>query len=795
MNARAAGNEPGEGASNPRRAAAAPIMTLATNAKFEIPKGRDANIYDRIAAGCVVFLVIAGAFTFSPAAPYPLALQQHAAALAGIVLFIIVGFCASAGRGFPVPPLAQGTLAIAGAFFASALLCKFVAIGYSPARAFSAAACAAGLVIVAAAARSAARAHLGNVLLYSMCASGFVIITIGLLEAAGFDPLSTAGFYNSQMSPVATFGNPDAVVDFVAPVTAVAAALACARGGASRIILIIVATGGAAYLGRLGVLFGAAAFAAGIAAALILTIRRVAASGASVKSAVQPTIISLLIPAVVFIIFFLSRPRESEPAPPASAPAASAAHWPVPASLEVRLRVWGSCIQVIRAFAPFGTAVGNFSIPFAGYRDPREIAISSNYRRDPAETTVDSAHNEPLQFITEAGALGIVALGAFAVALFKFSRRGALRATPNTVAAASGLAALFICSLFHSPFYEQPSAAIAGFILLGIAGAADNGTPERVGGATGRMIGVVLLLCAPWAAIVSGGAAAADIYIIAERMDPQPGGGRLLKAVEYNTTDEHIPLALAEKLQKNGEWSAAIAAYANALDRRPFLVECLIQSGTLLAKMGKFKEASNAFESCMAFDPEHPALAYNRACAARDLDDDLSAIARLKEAVRFGTDPGIVRQWGVWFNEGKNYKKARPYLDAWAAEHPADGDTWSMLGNISLKLNDRASAEIEFAKAHRIYALDYLQKGNLESAARSSRQYRRWAAAGSAGPDILDAAIAYADGKFEDARAALKHAAESNLTIAASELETAEYSKMLADPAFGAAARALIVKN
>lgn len=760
---------------------------------IDIPRGRDANLYDRLAAAAIIFIIIVAAFSFTPAAPYPLALQRHAAAVAASGLFVVVAATAALGRGFPVPPVPAGILAIAGAGALSVVFCKYLMIGHSPERAGAVAASLAGLVVAAAAARSCARAHLGKTLLISICTVGFVIIAIGLLEFGGFDPLGTAGYYNSKMSPVATFGNADAAVDFAAPIAAVAAALACSVGGTSRIVLLLIASAGGAYLGALGVLFGIGALAAGLATGLFFSIRRVRAGTDPGRRWLAPILINITIPAAAFLIFFMMSPNEapaSAPAPRAIITETNRSH--LPASLEIRLRIWISCINVFRTFAPWGTAAGNFSIGFAPFRDPVEIDLSTRFRGDPVESVVDAAHNDPIQFVTEMGALGILAIGAFAVGFVKLLKRGAASASPNTVAAAAGLASLFVCSLFHSPFYEHAGAAVVGFVLLGILGAADGRAPEKIGGATGRMLGIVLLLCAPYAAVLAGCAFAADIYIIGERLHPLAGTERLEQALKLNTTDEHIPLLIARKLQISGDPNGALSAYAEARRRHPFLVESLLQSGVLYAKSGNYQNASDAFSVCARLDPRHPALTYNRACLARDMGDDTGAAKLIKESVKFGAAADTLRQWGVAFYENKQYQRARPYLDLWVADRGDDADAWSMLGTASLKLNNRASAEVELARAHRLYSLEHLRSGNLDAAQRSARQYHNWAGPGDAGPDLIDAAVAFANKDRDGAKQAFARASAVNSKLQKIELDAPALKELLKDAELGALARALV---
>jgi len=753
-------------------------------ARIPIPPGREADAYDRAIAGGIIFLLIVAAFAFAPAVPFPLALQRHAASLAGCAVLLIIGFFASIGRGFPIPPLPAATLTLAGGFCLSVFLSSFFEFGHSVGKATSAAAAAVGLVIISGAARSAARAHLGNVLFAAICTIGSVISIIGLAEAAGFDPLQTDGYYNSREHPVATFGNPDAVADFIAPIACIAAAIACARGGILRITALACSILAAAYIGIVGVLYGYAALGFGLFIAALLTMLRVRRGGAQtregVRAVLKPVFMNIALPAIACAAaFFVSPVRNTTVAESVSLNPAgqsqslqSKDHWNIPPALEVRLRIWGSCINVIRSFAPWGTLGGNFSVGFAPFRDPREIQISTLQRTDNAESIVNVAHNDPIQLVTELGVVGLIVLGLLCIGLWRWRKQQFFSATPNTVAAASGLAALFVASCFHSPFYEHAAAAALGFVCLGIIGAADAAQPERLWGAAGKSTGIALIVCIPYATVLAGSAFYCDILMTAERMRPLGGAERLQLAASLDRDNERIPLALARRFLGEGNKSGAIQAYGEALRRHPYLLEALLQTGVLLAQAGDLSGASIAFANCMRLDPENPTLAFNRAVLARDAKDDATAAAILQDSEKFGVDQLQLRDWGFLFYENKQYTRAIPYLDRWVAKNPADADAYSKLGEAFLKIGNRASAELDLSKAHRLYTIEHLSLGKLDAAERSNKQYKRLTNEFDAGPDFFEAAISLAKGNADAAAETLTkaHAAGRYIDKTFSEL-------------------------
>jgi hypothetical protein len=545
------------------------------------------------------------------------------------------------------------------------------------------------------------------------------------------------------------------------------------------------------------VLYGLASLGAGFVAGAACTMLRVRRGGGNLRDIARPLALQWCIPAALCCLGFFASPLRSD-APPASAPVATAAApaetWHLPPTLEVRLRIWNRCIDTVRSFAPWGTLAGNFSIGFARFRDPVEIQISTQNRRDDAESIVNVAHNDFIQLIVELGVLGAVVLILFARGLLRWRKGQLFSATPNTVAASAALASLAVAACFHSPFYEHAAAALLGFACLGIVGAADGSQPESLTGPSSRAAGIAVILCIPWLMWIAGAPLYCDILMSAERLHPLGGAGRLQRALELDRDDERIALALARRLQSENDTAGALRAYGEAIARHPFLVEALLQSGVILARSGEWKAANIAFEECAKVDPGHPGLAYNRAVLAREAGDDGRAASILLESRRLGVDPRHLRDWGFLFLENKKYDRAIPYLDRWTQWNERDADAYSKLGECFLKLNNRAAAELDFARAHRIYALDHLRDGKLAAAERSNRQYQKWSSQTDAGPDVLDAAIALARRDRNAALLALRRAAEAGRTLDRKFADEPSFTELSRDPELGSALTGLLPK-
>jgi len=768
--------------------------------KTALPQGRDADGFDRALAWCVVFLISLSALVFAPGVPFPTSLQRHITGLGLALCGAVICVRALAGRGLAIPPLPYGSIAIVGALGFTLLLPDFLSQAYSRERALLTAASALGLLGAAAASRVAARAHLGAMIFsYSFAVAG-AVAGIGLLEAAGFDPLNARLFYEVGRNPVSTLGNPDLTSQFLAACGASAFAFSCSRGGLQRALSLLASILCAAHVGVLGVRFSQIALVVGVLAGIVCTWRRVrtAAPTMPTSGAVLPAAAgaAVVLGAMLLCTTLLGRrydaPREpvgDGPAIAASAPSASS--WPIPTTLEVRVRIAVATAKLMLVQAPFGAGAGNYAIAFALVRDPEEIEISTHRRRDTAESVVDHAHNDYLQFLAETGAIGVLALGLLAVGLRRWLREGVFSATPNTVAAAAGISALAICALGHSPIYDLPATGILAAFYLGVLGAADAAHPELWLGKGARAAGALLFLLIPFPAWLAARACEADVLVAFERVAPEPKAPRLVRAAELSRTDERLALMLARRRKAEGDVAGAVAAYGEALRRHPFLVEALLNRGVMLAEAGDHKSALLDFEKCRLVDAHHPRLAYNRAVLARSQGNDSEAAASLERAIELGSEPRDLKAWGMAFFESGAYERAIPYLDRWTARKPDDADVWFRLGTCFLKKNDRRSADLDFARAHRLYALQGLKKSDFTAVARSLKLYKKSSGLGDAGPAVLEAAMELAQGNRDAAAAALGRAESEHAAVEPNELKAPELEPLLQDAELGPRIRAL----
>lgn len=763
-------------------------------------RGGAPGAWDRALAAALLATIATAALAYAPAVPYPGALQRHAAALVGGIACATVAARALAGHGFPLTPLPFASLSIAGSLAFTAAIPLDYSFVYSRSAAVSVAAAAIGLCLLASGARAVARGGLDGRLLTGVAVLCTAVAAVVLLEAAGLDPLGASAYYDSRANPVATFGNTNPLVNFLTPAGSVAFALAIAAEGRARVAFSIAALVVALAVGVAGVHYGVIAWSAGIGTAIVLTARLRRRQRRGPPSAACLALTSAVLAAAW--VPWAVKGWTAEPGGPAP-PAAGTGRWPVPATLEVRARVWLASARLALDFAPWGTGAGGFAISFPMERDPREIELSTHFRRDTAESVVDHAHNDPVQLVVEGGVLALAALGALAVGFGRWRKQGVYTADPGAVAATSGLTATLVTALAHAPLYDTAASATLTAVLFGVLGARDaaegwTGRAE-IPAVAARPLAVVVLCALPLPMLVAARALESDLLLTRERLEPSVAFERLRRAAELAPDDVHPVLELGRRLRASGDAAGALAAFTEAKRRHPYLFEPVLNCGVLLAEQGNFEAALEAFAICEDIDPTHPALRTNRrqlyldaAARARDARKDRDAVDLLCQAIQLGAPEVLLREWGSSLYELKEYARCVVYLDRFASRCPLDSNNWHRMGMAFQKLGNLDAAALDFARAHHLFALEHLGAGNDEAAGRSAKQFRRWAEPSDAGPAVLDALLALRGGDRSSATQSLRHAREESQRLDPTILAHESYAPLREDPELGAAVRALL---
>ena len=142
---------------------------------------------------------------------------------------------------------------------------------------------------------------------------------------------------------------------------------------------------------------------------------------------------------------------------------------------EDRSLVWQTTLKLIKRFPLTGTGLGTYELAYPPYK-PQKLGA----------TIMDHAHNDYLEFLSEAGLIGFIPWLAFFLLFLISSVRALLkRRNPYSIfLGASGLAAI-MALLVHSlaDFNLQiPANAMLLFLLMGLTWRVVNTSRERNGG-------------------------------------------------------------------------------------------------------------------------------------------------------------------------------------------------------------------------------------------------------------------------------------------------------------------------
>jgi len=332
----------------------------------------------------------------------------------------------------------------------------------------------------------------------SVALSAAIVVSIGLLQMAGVNPLPWLSGGDQRS---ATFGNVNMAAQFLGMAVVVALSAPPAVGLA-RLVRELSIAGGLAYVALAGT--RSVALALGAALLVLAVARRLPIALFARTAVLAGLLVALLVAA------------------PSSRPSASDLEASKQTSARMRLAVWVDTLALVRDH-PFGVGAGGFEQAFVPY------ALGGRSR--PGEGLVfRSPHNELLRLVAEEGFLGaglaLTLLFLLARELHRHSGFGSWRSDTGALLA-SVSAFLVVESIFQFPFALAVPSLLA-CVLLGLAlallepaaGALEQTPAPRVGVAA-RAGDVVCLLVA--AAIVLGLArmAIAD-YLFTNRRDDRP---------------------------------------------------------------------------------------------------------------------------------------------------------------------------------------------------------------------------------------------------------------------------------
>ncbi len=588
----------------------------------------------------------------------------------------------------------------------------------------------------------------GTILLFWALAGGIAALA-GIFQALGWDPLGMTVPWEAG----SLLGNRNAASEVCVVLSPALAGLflspgknkALRRAAALSLFLLLF------YAGLTRTRAGAAALAAGLGAALFLP-------GTEGKGKFRRASTLLLFGAC--LLWLGGRLLSPEPpAPTASAPSRaapenSARKSVLPSTWKVRILLWKSAGRMALARPLTGWGAGSFEREFPPWRDPGEIRLSSLDHS--FETRVNRAHSDPLQVFVETGVPG---LAGWILLLLGSLAAGWKKARTHPLAAGlfGTCVGFAVNGLFRSPLYNAPAAA-AAFTALGILSSSTRSGPRRAlapGLRAAAFLPFLLLLYPAWKSLEAFRARC----LLAEALGAANRKAFLEKTGAALEADPDCPAALqllSRDLLEKGtarERARVPALLERALRVRPYDVvtlraraEILLDTAAALARKKPqvsrevLQAAARDLEKALALDPGNPST--------------LALLGRVREAA--GDVPGAIRAWKqisrkfpdallerskILAKLGKEEMSCL-FLQAWLEDHPGRAEYWRSLAKRWRKLGRNRRADYCQGRAHRVWAVEALQNGNLRLAATHIRLYDSRAEEGDPGPVLLKAILA-----------------------------------------------------
>jgi len=340
-------------------------------------------------------------------------------------------------------------------------------------------------------------------------------------------------------------------------------------------------------------------------------------------------------------------------------------------------------------------------------RKTHEILQSVVYARE--------AHNDPLQFAAEFGAVGVALLLAALTALFRGGRKDAADAD-RLATIICVLAVMATSGLFSFPWQTSMAGPLAG-LLLGLATpSSPSRTPPPRAVAAAQIARLLL---------------AVAVFVGFRRM---------------SLLDETIAEAFADPEAQQEDWGETIPkrayrhqALLGAWEAKRVLLDAAIERleraeagyrdvmlwnnlGHVLSKAGRWPEAANVYDRWAATGIEHPDALANLSVACENAGDFPAAAAALDAKLRLWPQaaPQEVKRLAVLFMRAHDY--ARADREIWRhhrrwkdADAKTVAEMENLAGSVALLVGDAVRAESLFESALRRHpALESARK-NLDA--------------------------------------------------------------------------------
>jgi O-antigen ligase/tetratricopeptide (TPR) repeat protein len=536
----------------------------------------------------------------------------------------------------------------------------------------------------------------------NVLARGALVVALALLVPAHFDRAN--GW-------TGVLGNTGSLSEAALPGALIGACL-LARGslpwrslGAGALALEV------AYTARVPVVAGAL-----VLAAVLATTALAARTLAPAWRAIQAGIAGLALIALLLAVRHAPSSVPGVPVPGASVPEVAVPAAPAAESVgpgntggfEVRARIWGASLRLLGDHALRGVGPGQFAAAFPGYRDPREIELTTLGRRVPGETEVEHPHNDWLAPALDTGLAGGLCWIAFLITVVACSLRilrGEDPARLPLAAAALGLCAnAFVNATLTSDAVSSTLAFALFGCVLGRAAAPRAAFAPRFVVFTAA---VLLAIQAPraWAFVRHGRALHPLASATPLDSDAQD---RVLDTALEACPDSVLALRLRARLMESERRDPAAihAAWSAVLNARPEQIEALMQLGLLAAVSGEPGQARPYYRTALDLDPGHPGVLQN--LAVLELEDG-QVDAGLGYLDRLASVHAPAAQWVADL-------AARLYLEG--REHESDA---------VMERVDRGIAQLRPEEAYARSKVERRNQRTLLADALDSRAQRTWA--------------------------------------------------------------------
>lgn len=304
----------------------------------------------------------------------------------------------------------------------------------------------------------------------------------------------------------------------------------------------------------------------------------------------------------------------------------------VAGSATVRAELWRNSLTMARDYWLAGTGGGTFGEAIRGYRTDRLLL------------SFDHAHSEPVEWLTETGAIGVLAAGCALIVLF----RGGLRESHRANGILFGIVGLGLHACVDFPL-QIPAIAMAGAASL--ACLIGGFGPQRAASARA----VRLALAGVGALQILGAAVEAREAFVARathavadfRADPAAAAvGASQLALVHAGGPEHL-LYAAWMAEAEGDEAAALAAAGAVRERHPDVPDALSEAALVFARAHHYDEATSILERVTESLPSESGAWVMLGRIAHATGDDQLAARRYSEAFHRGAS-GFEEAYAAW---------------------------------------------------------------------------------------------------------------------------------------------------